>query len=111
MILFYIYVALWMFFMLDEAWSLISEFMQRDAKTEGNFLVRVAKTVWAHFTDDVYNVLDCLSYLFSGQTIWAWIQFDNDPFRRLFYFEEMPEWKPAKCNTQPIGYKEVCSDA
>lgn len=139
LVLFYIYVALWMFFMVDEAVSFISEFLEKEPSDEDherwrsqeasgetkdgrctgpyviapdtNVLVRLIKTFVSHFTGDPYNVLDFISYTFSGQTIFAWMQYDNDPFRQLFYFEEVPEWEPEKCKNAPVGYRDVCSDA
>merc|ERR1712100_535750 len=50
-------------------------------------ILRLGKTVVGHFTDDLYNVLDCVSYIFSGLTIRAWFAYEGDPFRRIFYFE------------------------
>jgi hypothetical protein len=110
-VLFNFYIVMVMFFLVDEISSVITEYLQRDATVDGNPFLRFGKTLVAHVTDDLYNVLDLVSYAFSWLTIRSWIYFDGDPFRQIFYFEEMPEWETKKCATQPDGYSDVCSDA
>eukprot|EP00397_Hematodinium_sp_SG-2012_P001908 GEMP01001913.1.p1 GENE.GEMP01001913.1~~GEMP01001913.1.p1 ORF type:complete len:1514 (+),score=342.92 GEMP01001913.1:238-4779(+) len=94
------YVLMVIFYIIEEIYDIVTEARRKSGRGAK------MKVIITHFTSDIYNVLDLVSYVISIFTISSFFALAFGTFRTGFFFQEIPRWN--NCKSLPGDW---CSDS